>query len=449
MGPTLTRTPAEESVDHAVLRQLRWLGVVYRSSSIPNSNELAGLLFDGGVSVDQEITQRPALDLLDGDFYLDPYAEYAWFRENEPVAWDAVNELWGIFRYDDIVEIESHDRDFINSDQIKGGYRPNIPADPAIIGLDNPEHAARRKLVSRRFTPRAISGREDHIRAVVTQLLDAALAKGTGVEVIEELAAPLPARMIGWLLGFPEEDWRKLKAWSEETIVLGGGPRYFDAAGAASAIDFFGEAVKLFEEKKKCPADDVMTIWTQSLIDGRPVTHQEVQADCLLLLDGGAETTRTVIARTLLNLIKAPEQWDGLRGGADISTAVEEFIRFVSPIHNMCRVATRDYEIGGATIKAGQQVVLMYGSANRDPAHFTDPETFDVTRKPNEHIAFGLGTHFCLGAGLARLEIKVFFEEFVRRVAELRLTPGGSVVEMPNAFVFGLRSADLDLVAAD
>ena len=274
------------------------------------------------------------------------------------------------------------------------------------------------------------------------------LAKGAGVEVIDELAAPLPARMIGWLLGFPEDDWRKLKAWSEETIVLGGGPRYFDAEGASSAVAFFSAATELFEQKKRCPADDIMTIWTGSEVDGRPINEAEVASDCLLLLDGGAETTRTVIARTLLNLIKHPDQWAALRAGADITTAVEEFIRYVTPIHNMCRVATRDYQIGGQTIKAGQQVVLLYGSANRDPGHFVDPERFDVTRKPNEQIAFGLGTHFCLGAGLARLEIRVFFEEFVQRVSELSLTPGGSVVEMPNAFVFGLRSADIDLVGA-
>jgi cytochrome P450 family 142 subfamily A polypeptide 1 len=394
------------------------------------------------------LSPRPPLDLLDGDFYLDPYATYAWHRENAPVAWDAVNELWGVFRYDDIVDIETRDREFISSDTAKGGYRPNLPADPAIIGLDNPLHAQRRKIVSRRFTPRTIAGREDHIREVVNELIDAALAKGEGVEVIDELAAPLPARMIGWLLGFPESDWRLLKQWSEETIQLGGGPRYYEQAGMTSSAAFFAAAEELYEEKKRCPADDIMTIWTEAQIDGRPMNLAEVRSDGLLILDGGAETTRTVIARTLLNLIANPDQWAALRAGADITCAVEEFIRYVTPIHNMCRVATHDCEISGAKIKAGQQLVLMYGSANRDPAHFTDPERLDVTRKPNEHIAFGLGTHFCLGAGLARLEIKVFFEEFVRRVSELRLSPSGSVVEMPNAFVYGLRSADLDLVAA-
>jgi cytochrome P450 family 142 subfamily A polypeptide 1 len=152
-----------------------------------------------------------------------------------------------------------------------------------------------------------------------------------------------------------------------------------------------------------------------------------------------------VIARTLLNLLEHPGEWDKLKGGADMTVAVEEMIRYVTPIHNMCRVARRDYDIAGGTVGAGQQVVLMYSSANRDPRHFEDPERFDVTRHPNNHIAFGFGTHFCLGAALARLEIKVFFEELVRRVHSFAMTPGTAPVEMPNAFVYGLRSANIDL----
>jgi cholest-4-en-3-one 26-monooxygenase len=171
-----------------------------------------------------------------------------------------------------------------------------------------------------------------------------------------------------------------------------------------------------------------------------------VIADCLLLLDGGAETTRTVIARSILELANRPDQWQLLRDGADVATAAEEFIRWVSPIHNMCRVARQDYELGGVTILNGQQVVLMYPSANRDSEHFADPERFDVTRKPNDHIAFGLGTHFCLGAGLARLEIRVFFEELVRRVADIDIV--SEPVEMPNAFVYGLREAAVALTPA-
>ena len=158
-----------------------------------------------------------------------------------------------------------------------------------------------------------------------------------------------------------------------------------------------------------------------------------------------AETTRTVIARTMLNLVAHPDQWDALRAGADLTVATEEFIRYVTPIHNMCRVAVDDTTVGGNRVGAGQQLVLMYGSANRDPAHFDEPERFDVGRRPNNHIAFGFGTHFCLGAALARLEIRVFFEELVRRVRSFHLTPGTAPEEMPNAFVYGLRSLPMEL----
>jgi cholest-4-en-3-one 26-monooxygenase len=387
---------------------------------------------------------RPVLDLLDGDSYVHgSYERYAWFREHEPVAWDEINELWGVFRHADVVEVETRDDVFVNSDKAKGGYRPNIPADSAIIGLDNPLHSQRRKLVSRRFTPRAVASREERVREVVVDLVESALARGT-VDVVADLAAPLPARMIGWLLGFPEDMWPKLRDWSERTIMLGGGPRYMNDDGIAAFTEFLGAAAALYDAKLGCPADDTMTTWTTAEVDGEPLGQRDVLADCLLLLDGGAETTRTVIARSILELATRPDQWELLRHGADIATATEEFIRWVSPIHNMCRVAAQDYDLGGVTIKQGQQVVLMYGSANRDPAHFTYPERFDVTRKPNDHIAFGLGTHFCLGAGLARLEIRVFFEELVRRVGVVRIV--GDPVEMPNAFVYGLRSAEVELL---
>jgi cholest-4-en-3-one 26-monooxygenase len=188
-----------------------------------------------------------------------------------------------------------------------------------------------------------------------------------------------------------------------------------------------------------------MSIWTKASIDDEPLAHDTVMSDCLLLLDGGAETTRTVIGRTLLDLAERPDQWQLLRDGADMTIATEEFIRWVTPIVNMCRVATRDYDLHGTTIRKGQQVVLMYPSANRDPAHFHDPERYDVTRQPNQHIAFGFGTHFCLGAAFARLEIRVFFEELVRRVRSLRVDPGAEIEEIPNAFVFGLKRANMEL----
>jgi cholest-4-en-3-one 26-monooxygenase len=395
------------------------------------------------------VTPSPTIDLLDGDFYVNgPYETYAWMRQNAPLYWDPINELWGVSRYADVIEIEKRKDVFISSDQQKGGYRPNIPADPAIIGLDDPIHHVRRNLVSRRFTPRAVTAWEHVIRTKVTELLDAVEAKGGSSEVVGDLAAPLPAMMIGRLLGFPEDRWPDLQVWSERTIALGGGPRYHTEEGMQAAADFFLTAVELYGEKQRCPADDVMTVWTKSEIDGVRLDPHTVAMDCLLLLDGGAETTRTVIARTLVNLIAHPGEWAKLKDGADLTVAVEEFIRYVTPVHNMCRVATTDYDIAGGTVGTGQQVVLMYSSANRDPEVFEDAERFDVRRQPNQHLAFGFGTHFCLGAALARSEIRIFFEELARRVAHFALVPGSAPVEMPNAFVYGLRSAEIDFTFA-
>ena len=385
------------------------------------------------------------IDLLDGNLYInDPYPTYDWMRHNAPAYWDAINELWGISRYDDIVEIERRKDVFINSDQTKGGYRPNLPADFAIIGLDDPVHALRRNLVARRFTTKAVADKESAIRTVVTGLLDVALAKGTA-EIIEDLASPLPALMIGRLLGFDDTDWPKLRDWSERTIALGGGPRYFNDDGMNAAIEFAVAAAALYETKKGCPMDDLMSMYTTAEIPGHAFGVDEAISDALLLLDGGAETTRTVIARTLLNLHANPEQWVLLKNGADLTVAVEEFIRYVTPIHNMCRVAATDYDLHGTVIPAGTQVLMMYSSANRDPSHFVEPEVFDVTRTPNHHIAFGFGTHFCLGAALARLEIRTFFEEFIRRVDSFNVV-AGSVEEMPNAFVYGIKAATIELI---
>lgn len=385
------------------------------------------------------------IDLLDGEFYVnDPYQTYKWLRENAPFYWDATNELWGVSRHDDIVEIETRKDVFISSDQVKGGYRPNMPADPAIIGLDDPLHQKRRNLVARRFTPKAVAGREDHVRQTVSRLLDDVQSNGGSAEIVNELAAPLPAMTIAWLLGFPEDRWPDLAEWSERSIMLGGGPRYRNDDGYAAVQEFGAAAYSLYLDRQACPAEDVMSIWTAAEIDGARLDIETVIADCLLLLDGGAETTRTVIARTLLNLIDRPDQWQKLRSGADLTLAAEEFIRFVTPIHNMCRVAVTDTEVSGHPIAEGQQLVMMYSAANRDPAHFTDPEALDVTRHPNRHLSFGFGTHFCLGAALARLEIRVFFDELVRRVKSFKLTPGTTPLDMPNAFVFGLKEAHLE-----
>ena len=387
-----------------------------------------------------------SLDLLEGDFYAgDPEPAYAYLRKHRPVYRDRVNDLWGITRYHDIVEIEKDPTLWNNV----GGYRPNIrPADPSIIGLDDPEHKKRRMLVARRFTPRAVTDHEPRVRAAVTELIDAVADRGE-CEVIQDLAAPLPAKMIGHLLGFPEDAWPKLAHWSESTIKLGGGPRYHDEAGITSAMEFAGASLALAEERRACPVDDLMSIWTHAEIDGCPLTDDNIGSDSLLLLDGGAETTRTVIATGIETLIRYPDQLDLLRREPQhLTTAVEEMIRWTTPVLNMCRVATRDTELHGKKIAEGDQVLLMYSAANRDEAVFSDGDRFDVTRDPNPHISFGFGSHFCLGAALARLEIKVMFEELTKRLDDWAFADDVGPRRLPNAFVRGITELPITFSAA-
>jgi cytochrome P450 family 142 subfamily A polypeptide 1 len=391
------------------------------------------------VDADQagDIVERAQLDLLDGAFYAgDPEPVYAYLRAERPAYWDPVNELWGISRYRDIVAIEKDPATWSN----EGGYRPNIPADPSMIGVDDPLHATRRRLVARRFTPRAVTGHGALVRSTVVELVDAVAERGHA-EVVSELAAPLPAKMIGHLLGFPADWWPKLVHWSSSTILLGGGPRYVSDEGILSAAEFGDASLELAEERRGCPVDDLMSVWTQAEVDGRALADDDLASDALLLLDGGAETTRTVIANGIDTFIRHPEQRQLLRDEPErIPTAVEELIRWTTPILNMCRIATYDTEIAGTPIKAGQQVVLMYSSANRDETVFEDPHVFDVTRDPNPHISFGFGTHFCLGAALARFELRLMFEELIGRLDDWAWADEVGARRVPNSFVRGIET---------
>lgn len=383
------------------------------------------------------------VNLLDGAFYAgDPYPTYRRLRDEAPIYRDEVNGIWGISRYQDVVDVEKDAARYTSSQ----GSRPRIVGDVSSINNDDPLHQHKRRLVARRFTPRSVKQHEGQVRAVVTELIDRVAPTGS-CEVIADLAAPLPSRMICELLGFPAELAPKCQEWSEVTMLSGGtyptdgsGPQPGEPTMTA-VLEFATHALETLAARRREPRDDLLSVWAHTEVefpDGttRPMNDDEIVHEALLLLDGGAETTRTVIGTMCLELARHPDQRAKL--AADLSllgqSGVEEFIRWVTPILNMRRTATEDHELGGQRVRAGDELLLMYSSANRDERAFDDPDTFDATRAHNHHVAFGFGTHFCLGASLARLEIRVMFEELLTRIPEMRLAPGVEPRKVPSAF---------------
>lgn len=375
------------------------------------------------------VTEVPSINLLDPSFYVDPWDAYRWLRENDPVHWDPVHRLWGVSRYADIVAVEKNTALYTSID----GSRPATDQrdDTSMINRDDPDHQKQRMLVARQFTPRAVRQIEDQLRSLVNDLIDDVIDSGS-CEAIESLASPLPAIVIGDKLGFPRELWPKLREWSEITMHESGqnppdgSPAPLSERSSTAIMEFAGTVMELIELRRAKPENDLITVWATTEVDGRRWTEGEIISECLLLLDGGAETTRTVIGSIIRELALDDRQRRLLAAQPQIlaDTAVEEFIRWVTPILNMRRTATSDHAFHGRQLHAGDEVLLMYGAANRDDAMFDAPEVFDVTRAHNHHVAFGFGTHFCLGASLARLEIRVMFEELLRRIPDWRLVPG-------------------------
>jgi cholest-4-en-3-one 26-monooxygenase len=386
------------------------------------------------------------INLLDGAWYASaPYDDYRRLRDEAPAYWDPVQRIWGISRYDDVVDIEKHPAQFTSAQ----GSRPRITADYSMINHDDPLHQNKRRLVARRFTPRSVKEHEDHVRKIVTQLIDGVIETGE-CEAVSDLAAPLPATVIGELLGFDPVLAPKCREWSEVTMLEGGQyeldgtERTPSNATATAVMEFAVAALELLEARRAEPRDDLFSVWAHAEVEfsdgtARRMTDDEIVQEALLLLDGGAETTRTVIGTMCLELARHPDQLALLAGDPGIlaATGVEEFIRFVTPILNMRRTATTDVELHGEQIHAGDELLLMYSSANRDERVFDDPERLDVRREHNHHVAFGFGTHFCLGASLARLEIRVMFEELVRRIPDLTLADGAAPRRVPSAFAVG------------
>lgn len=314
-----------------------------------------------------------------------------------------------------------------------------------MIAQDDPAHTEQRKLVSDRFTPGAIRKREDEIRELVVSCIERLRQVGVG-EVVHALSARIPATLTCRLLGFPDSDWVRMDDWSGKLMRVDELNRsvaaMHDSMGAM--LDLSAAAYALFEERKREPRDDVMSIWAHASLRGEPVDFERVVWELGLVVPGGVDTTRTSISRSMIFLAEQPELLEQMAESPEIiPTAVEELLRFITPLNNMFRTAAEDAEVGGQVIPAGGRVCLLYPSANRDETVFDRPDEINLRRDPNHHVAFGLGTHFCLGASLARMSLRVFFEELAARVAKVH--PLAPPVYEPNVFIKGVSRFDVML----
>jgi len=383
------------------------------------------------------------VDFLDVFFYVsDPWDTYAWLRTHAPAYWHEGNQLWAVTRYQDLVHVSTHPELFCNGE----GYRPGMGPDASLISTDPPRHTEMRRLINKGFTPRMVAQMEDHVRDIVTRTLDAVAPRGE-CDFVEDVAVPLPMLVIAELLGLPLEDSKQLQHWSDDMNV-GSAAHPLEKAMNAY-LEYCAYFEKVHAQKLAHPADDLISKLIHSEIDGERLGYDDVLRTTLLLLVGGNETTRNTIAGGLLAFMEHPEQWRRLLAEPKrLPMAIEEMLRYVTPIMNFRRTATRDVELGGQTIRAGQSVLILHSSANQDEAVFKDPRAFDIGRDPNPHLAFGIGTHFCLGANLARLEIRVMYEELLRRLPDVRLVPGAPVTRYPSTFIRGWSSMPVEFRAA-
>jgi cytochrome P450 family 142 subfamily A polypeptide 1 len=380
------------------------------------------------------------IDLLSGAFYgREPHDAYAWMRANAPVYYDEPNDLWGVASYA-AVKQASVDTESFSSAQ---GIRPKLPQLPMMIDFDAPEHVRRRRLVSEGFTPKRVRAMEDNLRRACDAIIDAVCEKGS-CDFVKDIAAPLPIIVIGDMLGVAPTDRADLLRWSDDMLKALGSPDPSLLDGAANAfVEYTGYINTVFEDRRRRGStDDLVGVLCHAEIDGDSLDDDSLIHETLLILIGGDETSRHVISGGMEELMAHPDQMARLAADPELMPgAVEEMLRWVTPIKNMARTATRDVELDGATIAAGQELILLYPSANRDGAVFENADDFSITRSPNPHMAFGFGAHFCLGNQLARLELKVMIDRLLTRLPDLHLTVDRSALPRREAnFVSGIEA---------
>jgi cytochrome P450 family 142 subfamily A polypeptide 1 len=382
-------------------------------------------------------TGARVVNLLDPAWWVDldrVHEFFTWARREAPVYRD-VNGYWIATRHADVIDVERRSKVFSS----RGSYRVNVQMDESnMIALDDPEHLGQRRLLSGRFTPRAVHQHEDFLRSRIDELVAAVSGQGR-LEVVHDLAAQLPSRLTADMLGFPEDRWEDIKTWSERLMRTDAVMIDMDAlTGVMNAIMEFNPVLQaIAEERRGCPADDLISVWANAGMDPLTLMHETG-----LFIAGGAETTRTVIARGLAVLTEHPDQWEAAAADPDLVPGlVEEVIRWVTPLNNMFRRVLTDDHIGEQPVATGDRVMLAYPSANRDEAVFDDPFRFDIRRDPNPHLAFGQGTHFCVGANLARLELRLLFGALTQQWRDLRVVTPPDIE--PNIFASAVRRFDL------
>jgi cholest-4-en-3-one 26-monooxygenase len=396
------------------------------------------------------------VDVLSPALYVDgpPWERFAWLRANAPV-YDhplddplLVERCWVVSRHAEVRSVSRDPATFSSADGIHLRRAASHHFRPNMINMDDPDHSRVRKLVSGGFTPRVVRAFEQHYADLAAGVVDRVLAGGGTFDGVKDLAAELPLLAICEVLGAPEEDRFRIFDWSN-TLLSSEDPDYAPTPDAfqSAVMGMVGYAGELADRHRREPGDDLVSALLGP--DGEmPLTDAEFEGLVMLLLAAGNETTRNAIAHGLLAFADHPDQWTALRAdlAGTLDLTVEEMIRWASPVNYMSRTATTDVELCGELIRKGDKVTLLYASANRDDAVFSEPDRFDIRREPNHHLAFGFGPHFCLGASLARIELKALLEVLVPKVAAVELTAPARRVR--SSFLNGLKELPLRVIPA-